>query len=43
MLTYYLKYKNDTENVNSRVIKQKMVKQSYYQDVLHVIMQNDDL
>ena len=43
MLTYYLKCKNDTENVNSRVIKQKIVKQCYYQDVLHAIMKNHDL
>ena len=38
MLNYCLKCKKDTENTNSKVIKQKMVEQCYYQNGLYVVI-----
>ena len=38
MLTYCLKWKKDTEYVNSKLIK--TVEQCYYHNVLYVVIKN---
>ena len=43
MLTYCMKCKMDTENVNSKAENTKMVEQCYYQNVLHVVIKNQNL
>ena len=43
MLTYCLKCKQNTENVNSKVLKIKMVEQCYHQNILYAVIPNQDL
>ena len=42
MLTYCLKRKKETENIDSKVLKTKMVEQCYYQNVLKVVVKIQD-
>ena len=42
MLTYYMKCKKDTKNVDSKVLKKKKVEQCYHQNVLYVAVKNQD-
>ena len=39
----YWKWKKNTESINPRVLKTRMVKQYYYQYVLYVVVKNKDL
>ena len=43
MFTCRLKCKKDTESVDSKVLKTKMVEQCYHQNVLYVAVKNQDL
>ena len=43
MLTYCLKCKKDTENVDSKMLKTKTVEQCYYQNALYAVVKNQDL
>ena len=43
MLTNYLKYINDTESVDPRLLKKNVVEQFYHQNVQYVVVKNQDL
>ena len=43
MLSYCLKCKKNTESIDPNVLQLVMVKQSYYQSVLYVVLKNQNL
>ena len=43
MLSYCLKCEKNTENIDPRISKTRMVKQCYFDNVLYVIVKNQDL
>ena len=43
MLSYFLKFKKNTESINPRVLKLIMIKQWYNQNVLYEVVKNQNL
>ena len=43
MLTYCLKCKKNTNNIDAKCLKVKMVDGIYYQNVLYVVVKSHDL
>ena len=43
MLTYCLKCKKYTESIDSKMLKTKMVKKCYHENVLYVVGRNQNL
>ena len=43
MLSYCLKCKKNTENINSKVSKPVMIRQCYYLNVPYVVVKNQDI